>query len=136
VTECERDPYRRTPNAYRRDTNGATDAGRPVTIRDITDRLQKKQALAFQTVMTVMNRLADKGLLARSGARGSRTYRAALDREAFLRAITRDVAAGLIRDFGDLAVAQFVDALAEHDAAALVQLEQALRRRKAAHEPR
>jgi len=111
------------------------DAGTPVTIRDITDRLQKKQALAFQTVMTVMNRLAAKGLLARSGARGSRTYRPAVGREAFLRAITRDVAVGLIRDFGDVAVAQFVEALAEHDAAALAQLEQALRRRKAAHEP-
>lgn len=106
------------------------DAPPPVTIRDVTDRLQRRQPLAFTTVMTVMNRLVEKGLLVRAGSKGSHAYRAAITRDAFVRDVTLDVAAGLIRDFGGLAVSQFVEALAEHDPAALQQLEQALRRRK------
>lgn len=114
----------------------AWDAAEPLTIRDVTDRLQSRQPLAFNTVMTVMNRLVDKGLLKRRGRKGSHTYQAAVSRDAFLRDVTRHVATGLIRDFGGLAVNQFVEALAEQDPAALAQLEEVLRRRKADHEQR
>lgn len=108
----------------------------PVTIRDVTSRLRRRRPWAFNTVMTVMNRLVDKGLLVRAGAKGSYTYQAAVGRDAFGRAVARQVADGLIRDFGKFAVTQFVEAAAEQDAAALAQLEAALRRRKAAREPR
>lgn len=106
----------------------------PVTIREVTDRLQAHQPLAFNTVMTVMNRLVDKGLLQRSGRKGSYTYRPAVDRETFLREVARGVAAGLVRDFGGLAVSQFVDVLAEEDPGALAELERALQRRQGRHD--
>ena len=109
------------------------DSPAPVTIREVTDRLQARQPLAFNTVMTVMNRLVDKGLLQRSGRKGSYTYRPAVEREAFLREVARGVAAGLLRDFGGLAINQFVDVLAEEDPDALAELERALRRRQGRH---
>lgn len=102
----------------------------PVTIREVTERLRSHQPLAFNTVMTVMNRLVAKGLLKRSGRKGSYTYRPALEREAFLREVTRRVAAGLVQDFGTLAVSQFVDVLAEEAPDALAELERELRRRQ------
>lgn len=108
-------------------------AGGPVTIREVTDRLQASQPVAFTTVMTVMNRLVRKGLLRRSGARGSYTYAPAVGREAFLRRVSRRVVTGLIEDFGPMAIAQFVEALAEADPDALARLEDALRSRKASH---
>ncbi|QIA27450.1 BlaI/MecI/CopY family transcriptional regulator [Thermaerobacter sp. PB12/4term] len=102
-----------------------------VTIREVTERLSSsRQPLAFNTVMTVMNRLVAKGLLRRSGRKGSYTYRPAMDREAFLREVTRRVAAGLVQDFGSLAVSQFVDVLAEEAPDALAELERELRRRQ------
>lgn len=112
------------------------EASGPMTIRDVTDRLQRKQPFAFTTVMTVMNRLVQKRLLVRSGSQGSYTYRPAVNREAFVRDLTVHVATGLIRDFGGLAVSQFVEALAEQDPAALAQLERALRLRRGGHERR
>lgn len=112
------------------------DAAGPVTIRDVTSRLQRRRPWAFNTVMTVMNRLVDKGLLARTGVKGSHAYRAAVSRDAFAQSVTRHVATGLIREFGELAVTQFVEAAAREDAAALARLEDALRRRKAARETR
>ena len=103
----------------------------PVNVRDVTERLRSsRRPLAFNTVMTVMNRLVAKGLLRRGGRKGSYTYRSAMDREAFLREVTRRVAAGLVRDFGPLAVNQFVDVLAEEAPDALAELERELRRRK------
>ncbi len=109
------------------------DSPEPVTIREVTERVGRHQPLAFNTVMTVMNRLVAKGLLVRSGRRGSYTYRPALSREAFLEEAARSVAAGLVRDFGRLAVAQFVDVLAEEAPEALRELEQALARRRGRH---
>jgi len=112
------------------------DASGPVTIRDVTEQLSGKQRLAFNTVMTVMNRLVEKGLLTRKGQKGSYTYRAAVRRDVFLQNITRAVATGLIRDFGGLAVTQFMEALDAHAPEALAELEAAVRRRKRAHDPR
>ena len=112
------------------------EASGPMTIRDVTDRLQRKQPFAFTTVMTVMNRLVQKRLLVRSGSKGSYTYRPAVSRDAFVRDLTVHVTTGLVRDFGGLAVSQFVEALAEEDPAALAQLERALRLRRSGHERR
>lgn len=83
--------------------------------------------VAFNTVMTVMNRLVDKGLLRREVAAEGRAsvYEPVVDRGGFLRALTREVSRGLIEDFGEDAVAQFVDVLAELDP----ELLDALRRR-------
>ena len=106
----------------------------PVTIREVTEQLQSRQPLAFNTVMTVMNRLVAKGLLKRSGRKGSYTYRPTMDRDAFLREVTRRVAAGLVQDFGTLAVSQFVDVLAEEAPDALAELERQLRRRRMRNE--
>ena len=80
-------------------------AGEPPTVRDILERLnaRRPQQLAYTTVMTVMNRLAEKGALRRR--RRGRGY---------LYEPTADDAAGLavqrvVREYGDAALAQFVD---------------------------
>lgn len=93
------------------------------TIGEIHHDLERERQIAFNTVMTVMNRLVDKGLLTRS--RRGRRYRYApsQDRDALMASVSRSLAQGLVRDFSEYAVAQFASALAEEDPDKLDDLE-------------
>lgn len=87
----------------------------------------------YKTVLTVANRLVDKGVLTREPAHGRAfRYRAAEDCEAFLRRIASSVSSGLVGDFGQPALAQFVQAAEEVDPAYLDELERLVRERKQA----
>lgn len=81
-------------------------AGEPVAVRQVLDQLNegRPQPLAYTTVMTVMNRLAAKGALARHGARRRYLYEATATDAAGI--AVRDV----IRNYGDAAVAHFLTA--------------------------
>jgi len=63
----------------------------------------------------------------------SRAYRYAPreSREEFLRRVSRHVVEGLIRDFGEVAIAQFVDAVDAIDPAQLAALERMIQERTA-----
>jgi predicted transcriptional regulator len=80
-------------------------AGGPVSVRQVLDALNTSRSapLAYTTVMTVMNRLVVKDILARQGERRSYVYEAtAVDAAGIA---VRDV----MRAHGDAAVAHFVD---------------------------
>ena len=76
-----------------------------LTVRDVLDRLNKgrRPSLAYTTVMTVMSRLAEKEILRRTRIGRGYVYES----------VVADAAAiavrNLVRDFGDAAVAGFVD---------------------------
>jgi predicted transcriptional regulator len=92
----------------------------------------------YKTVMTVLNRLVDKGALTRQRRSRAYIYQARLSREAFLCRVSKAVMGGLVRDFGTLAVAQFVETLDEIDPEQLAELErlvQERRRSQHAHPP-
>jgi predicted transcriptional regulator len=80
-------------------------ASDPVSVREVLDALNERrpEPLAYTTVMTVMNRLATKGVLNRHGERRSYVYEATSTDAAGI--AVRDV----IRIYGDAAVAHFVD---------------------------
>jgi len=87
----------------------------------------------YKTVLTVANRLVDKGLLMREPAGGRAfRYRAVEERDAFLSRIAGNVASGLLGNFGRPALAQFVHAAEEIDPAYLDELERLVRERKGA----
>jgi predicted transcriptional regulator len=94
------------------------------TIREVTEHLSMQRVLTFNTVMTVMNRLVDKGLLVRAKAGRQHVYRPALDRGAFLTEVAHAIARGLVGDMSEYAVPQFAAAVAESDPAKLDELEQ------------
>lgn len=95
----------------------------PATAGDVQRMLRPVRPLSFNTVMTVMNRLVEKGLLAKEGGASPYLYRPCYTREAFFNGLTRGVAAGLVRDFGDYAVSQFLAALIDENPSALADLE-------------
>jgi predicted transcriptional regulator len=63
---------------------------RPVSVREVVDDLQQQREIAYTTVMTVMDNLHRKGLVAREKDGRAYRYTAAMSRE--------DHAAGLLED--------------------------------------
>lgn len=77
----------------------------PVTVRAVLARLNdsRRNQLAYTTVMTVMSRLAEKGILARKQEGRGYVYESTARDPAGI--AVREV----LRDFGDAAIAEFVD---------------------------
>lgn len=80
-------------------------ADSPVSVRLVLDALNRRRGepLAYTTVMTVMNRLVAKNVLARHGQRRRYLYQATATDAAGL--AVRDV----LRAHGDAAVAHFLE---------------------------
>ena len=80
-------------------------ASGPVRVRDLVEQLNRRRArpLAYTTVMTVMSRLGEKGVLTRRREGRGYVYEAAVEDAAGI--AVRNV----VRDFGDAAVAHLVD---------------------------
>ncbi len=93
---------------------------REATVGDVLARLGDEYH--YNTVMTVMSRLADKGVLTRRREGRAHVYTPVEDRDAFLARVSRDVAEGLLREFGTLAIAQFIDAADAIDPNLLAEL--------------
>lgn len=100
-------------------------AGTAVSVRDVLDRLNdgRRPPLAYTTVMTVMSRLAEKGILRRHPKGRSYLYDAAA-RDAAEIAVR-----SVVKDFGDSAVAHFLEE-ARSDPKILRRLERLLREKQ------
>lgn len=85
-------------------------ADSPLSVRKVLELLNevRPQPLAYTTVMTVLARLAEKGVLERRMQGRGYVYRATVSDPAGI--AVRNV----VRDFGDAAVAHFVDEARAH----------------------
>lgn len=82
------------------------------SVRQVLNQLKKKRDIAYTTVMTVMSRLCDKLLLRRKfNGDGAYVYTAVQAKANFLAAVSKRAISGLLKEFGEVAVAQFVDAV-------------------------
>lgn len=79
-----------------------------VSVRDVTESIQHKRQIAYTTVMTIMNRLVDKGLLSRKQDGRAYLYKDAVSKDKFLTRISRQIIKNFVSSFGDVAVAHFV----------------------------
>ena len=80
------------------------------TVREVLDALNaaRERQVAYTTVMTVMSRLAEKGLLRRQLVGKAHHYEVAQSEEQFLHAASRRLIRRLIDDFGEVAIAEFL----------------------------
>jgi predicted transcriptional regulator len=80
-------------------------SGEPLTVRQLLEQLNtgRTQPLAYTTVMTVMNRLTEKGALRRERRGRGYAYEPTADNTAGI------AVNSVVREFGDAALAQFVD---------------------------
>jgi predicted transcriptional regulator len=90
------------------------------TPREVFDALGRP--LAYTTVITVMTRLVDKGLLAREAEGPTHRYKSRHSRDEFLSGASRQVIADLVTDFGDVAIVHFLRELDKIDPQRLQQL--------------
>lgn len=94
-----------------------------VAVRDVLETLTEKRSLAYTTVMTVMSRLADKGLLVADKRGKTYYYRASQSEDEFEAQAVGAVVQSLITDFGgEIAISQFVEQLSTADPEQLARL--------------
>ena len=108
-----------------------------VTVRDVLEVVTATRPLAYTTVMTIMSRLVEKGLLTVAKTGKTHHYRAAQTREGFEAQAVGQVVQSLIDDFGgELAISQFVEKLAVVDPNNLARLTELARlAQEGRHEP-
>ena len=84
----------------------------PFVVRDVQTLMPE---LAYTTVMTTLNRLADKGLLSVRAVHGQRAheYQPALDPEGFLVRASREQVEQVVEQFGDAAMVAFAEQLGQ-----------------------
>lgn len=102
----------------------------PVTARQVCDRLTGKRERAYTTIMTTLDRLYRKGLLAREKDGMAWRYRPAATREEFESSLASGLAREILRDHGEVALSAFVDAAAKVDEGLLDRLSQLIDERR------
>lgn len=99
-----------------------------VTVPEVHRHLKRRRGLAYTTVMTVMSRLYEKGLLERCEDGRPYRYRVALTREDYSAGLMLEV----LDEFGDRSavLARFVERIRPQDAEVLRRLAAEARRRR------
>jgi len=97
-------------------------ADSPASVKKIHEQLALDRSIAYTTVMTVMGRLAEKGLLKREQAGRAYLYVPTQTREEFCSETISTVMQGLIGGFGEPVLSQFVDTVGDQDAEKLDEL--------------
>lgn len=97
------------------------------TVRDVYEGMRLRKRIAYTTVMTVMSRLADKGLLAKEKDGAAFTYRPAVSKDEFRQGVVAKVITGLLDGFGKEVVSQLVSEADRADPQILDELERAIK---------
>lgn len=98
-----------------------------LSIKDVQARLGKDKDLNFNTVMTVMNRLLDKGVLTKTVIGRTSIFKPVETKERFLESQSKEISHNLVEDFGPLVVTHMLDGLDEADPELLEKLEQKIK---------
>ncbi|MEN1935255.1 BlaI/MecI/CopY family transcriptional regulator [Paenibacillus sp. 102] len=101
-----------------------------VTIKEVQQKLSEESPVNFNTVMTVMNRLVEKGHLQKQMVKRSGVYRAIQTKESFLSNQTKKMTQELMGEFGDLVVNHMLDELDQADPVLIKKLEAKLNQLK------
>jgi predicted transcriptional regulator len=101
----------------------------PLPVRDVKARL-KGSKLAYTTVMTTLDRLYRKGLLARTKNGPAFVYLPAMDRDEYHRRVVHAAVAPLLAQGAGPVMAAFVDAAAGADDENLAELERLIAARR------
>jgi predicted transcriptional regulator len=103
----------------------------PLSVREVQRKLARSR-LAYTTVMTTLDRLYKKGLLARAKVGLAFAYRPAIERDEYQRRIVEAAVTPLLAESAGSVLAAFVDVAADVSTENLNRLEKLIaeRRRK------
>ena len=105
------------------------DLDEPTPARGVHDVVVEAHDVAPLTVITVLNKLVDKGLLRRAKRDDLLHYEARWTEEEFMAHASRRVVEEVLSFEPDVVAASFVDVLAERDPERLAELGRLIRRR-------
>lgn len=109
---------------------------RPVPARAVHERVAGEHRVAIHTVITVLNKLVEKGLLRRDKRGDLLHFQPTMSEDEFRTHASRQVVEGIL-SFGPGAVtASFVDVLAERDPEQLAELARLVEKRMKEREDR
>jgi len=94
-----------------------------MTIKEVQHILEKEKAMSFNTVMTVMNRLVEKGILQKRTEGRSSMYKPIQSRIVFLDTQSKEMTNELMDEFGNVVVSHMLDALEDVDDELVAKLE-------------
>jgi predicted transcriptional regulator len=98
------------------------------SVRDVLEAIGN--GYAYTTVMTVMQRLQEKGVLRRRLVDGAYLYQAVAARDQYAKETVQKMLDQLVDGFGDVALAQFLDTLDEVSPERLQRLRTKLQQEK------
>jgi len=98
------------------------DFGEPVSARTVHAKVIQKHPVAIHTVITVLNKLVEKGLLCRKKQDDILHYCACLSEDEFRKQMSRRAVEGILSLGPQAVAASFVDLLAERDPEQLAEL--------------
>jgi predicted transcriptional regulator len=101
----------------------------PLSARAVHELIADDHPVAVLTVVTVLNKLVDKRLLARRKQDGVYHYAATTTRDEFVSRTSRQMLEGILSFAPDMVATSFVDVLAEQDPEQLAELARLVRRR-------
>jgi predicted transcriptional regulator len=102
----------------------------PLSVRDVLARLQRRPALAYTTVLTVLDRLHDKRLVVREKEGRAFLYRASVSRETWLGEQAARALTGASKRPSDAVLMAFLDSAERADPTLLDQLSALIARRR------
>jgi predicted transcriptional regulator len=92
---------------------------------EVLNKRRRRNKLAYTTILTLITRLWQRGLLERQPEGRGFRYRAAKSRDALLGELSEQLIDRLLDDFGEIAVARLGERLGELDPARLKKLKAA-----------
>lgn len=99
---------------------------RQVCVRDVYDDLRGQRKIVYTTVMTVMGRLADKGLLRKELQANKHIYCPVYSREQVLDMVSREVLEALFSEDREPALSHLVDVFDRLDRGELERLKECI----------
>lgn len=79
--------------------------------RDVLTKLEKDKKLAYTTVATILQRLYNKGLLARKESTAGHIYSPRVSKEKYTKNVAQSFLKKFIDSFGDIAIASFAESI-------------------------
>lgn len=102
----------------------------PSSVKDVHRCLLERREIAYTTVMTVMSRLAVKGLLASRTEGRAYIYEAVADREAYCADVVRSFMSEMLADADKAVLSRFVESVTDHDKGQLDMLAQIIEEKR------
>ncbi|MFP3125483.1 BlaI/MecI/CopY family transcriptional regulator [Ectobacillus funiculus] len=101
-----------------------------LSIKDVQQRLEQDKPVNFNTVMTVMNRLVEKGILKKRLQGRLSLFQPVQSKDRFIEEQSKKITENLLDEFGGVVITHMLDALKDVDKNLLDQLEHKIQQLK------